>query len=120
MVLYESENELIEILGCYDELLRACARGNLQFWDFDKKYGNFFWAYALDGHESDVEEKILLRKYHTRIEPHRIVQEEILSLVCSDEDSKKEQYQQAGRISSEEAVRRIARVVAAHLDAAQS
>lgn len=120
MVLYESEDALLKILDCYDELLRGCARGDLPFWDFNEKYGNFFWSYAVDGHESDAQEKTLLEKYHDRIEPHRRVQEEILSLVCSDEDSEKEQYRQAGRISSKEAVRRIARVVASYLKTVQS
>jgi len=120
MVLFESENELKEALDKHDELLCQCARGNLPFWDFNERYDNFYWAYALDGHESDTEEKALLKKHHERIEPHRIVQEEILSLVCSDEDAKKEQYRMAGRISSKEAILRIAEIVTTYLKTAQS
>jgi hypothetical protein len=119
MLLCESENELREALDRHDELLCQCARGDLPFWDFNEKYGNFYWAYALDGHESDAEEKALLKKHQNRIEPHRIVQEEILSGVCSDEDATKEQYRKAGRISSREAVLRIAEIVTAYLKTAQ-
>ncbi|HAD03352.1 MAG: hypothetical protein A2091_01570 [Desulfuromonadales bacterium GWD2_61_12] len=111
MKIYESEIELIEFLDSHDEFLRQCASGDLSFWDFNKKYDNFYWAYALDGHESDAEEKEILRKLKNRIEPHRTVQEEILSLVCNDEDAEKEEYKRAGRISSKESVRRIAQVV---------
>jgi hypothetical protein len=119
MVLYESENKSREVLNRHDGLLCQYARGDLPFWDFKERYGNFYWAYVLDGHESDAEEKTLLKKHQNRIEPHRIVQQEILSVVCRDEDSEKEQYRQAGRISSQEAVRRIAETVATYVKAAQ-
>jgi hypothetical protein len=119
MKLYESEEELIEVLDRHDEFLRQCAEGDLPFWDFIQKYDNFYWTYALDGHESDAEEKVILRKHESRIKPHREVQEKILSLVCSDEDAEKEEYRRVGRISSKEAVRRIADVVIKYMKTAQ-
>jgi hypothetical protein len=115
MMPYEFEIELQEALDRHDELLRQCARDDLAFWEFNDRYSNFYWAFPLDGHESNAEEKAILVKHRNRIEPHRIVQEDILSRVCSDEDAEKKHYKHAGRISSKEAILKIAKVVSVYL-----
>jgi hypothetical protein len=53
---------------------------------------------------------LLLEKYDSRIEPHRVIAEEILGLVCSDEDAKLNNYKQVGRFGSDEALRRLEQV----------
>lgn len=107
MRIFASEAELLEVIRAHDRLLEAVASGELSFSDFREKYGNFYCSYALDGHESDRVEQALLVKYQAMIEPHRAVAEEILSLVCADEDARLEIYKHAGRIGSVEAVQRI-------------
>jgi hypothetical protein len=89
MVVFDSENDLVKYLDVHDDLIRRCASGLLSFWDFYEKYNNFYRYCALDGHESDEEERLLIDKYEPRILPHRIVAEEIFSIVCFYEDAKK-------------------------------
>jgi hypothetical protein len=61
-------------------------------------------SYALDGHESDSEEKTLLKSYDNRIALHREIWETIIGdELCSDADAVKEEYIRAGRFGSEEA-----------------
>ncbi|MCB4362081.1 hypothetical protein [Quatrionicoccus australiensis] len=100
MVIFESEYHLIGSLDHHDNLIRLCAQGRMSFDAFCSEYHDFYAFYALDGHESDEEERQLFEKYEKRIEPHRIVAEEILAGVCSDVDAQLEIYQRAGRFGS--------------------
>ncbi|WP_374337452.1 hypothetical protein [Methyloversatilis sp.] len=115
MVIFESEAHLIESLDRHDDLVRQCAQGRMSFDSFCSEYHDFYAYYALDGHESDEEERRLLEKYERRIEPHRIVAEDILGGVCSDADAQLEIYQRAGRFGSAEAVRRLRELITLHL-----
>ena len=115
MVIFESEAKLIESLAQHDELIRLCAEGRITFGDFCSEYHNYYAFCALDGHESDEEERALLGKYEKRIELHRVVAEEVLGAVCSDADAQREVYQRAGRFGSAEAVRRLRDLVAIYL-----
>ena len=107
MVIFESEAHMIASLDHHDDLIRQCMQSHLGFNDFCAKYHDYYAFYALDGHESDEEERSLLERYEKRIEVHRIVAEEILGGVCSDTDAQLEIYQRAGRLGSAEAVRRL-------------
>ncbi len=100
MVIFKSESDLISVIETHDNIVLECVRGSLNFWDFVEKYHNFYWYYALDGHESDEEERVLLEKHESRILPHREIAETILQGVCSDEDAEKEIYQKASRFGS--------------------
>ena len=115
MVIFESEAQLIESLSHHDDLIRQCAQGQLSFNDFCAEYHDYYAFYALDGHESDEEERTLLEKYEKQIEPHRVVAEDILGRVCSDADAKLEIYQRAGRFGSAEAVRKLRDLAAVYL-----
>ncbi len=107
MPIFASEAELLEAIKFHDQLLESVAAGELSFDDFCEKCHDFYAFYALDGHESDEDELALIERHHVLIEPRRVVAEDILSLVCSDEDAEREIYKQAGRIGSVEAIRRI-------------
>ena len=100
------EAELLSVLDEHDQLMRDCAAEQISFQYFLNKYDNFYLAYALDGHESDSKEQSLFEKYENRIAPHRVVAE-ILSFLCSDEDAVKDDYIEAGRYGSDEALRRL-------------
>ena len=79
MVSYPSESELVAALDHHDELVRLCASGRLPFWDFCAAYDNFYWRYALDGHEADPAGQALLDKLADRIAPHRELAELVLA-----------------------------------------
>jgi hypothetical protein len=48
-------------------LVQRCVSGGLSLDEFLRRYDDFPFAYALDGHESDEDEKDMLRRYATRI-----------------------------------------------------
>ena len=112
MVTYPTEPELVAALDHHDELVRLAAAGRLPFWDFCAAYDNFYWAYALDGHESDAAGLVVLEKLAGRIAPHRELAETVLANVCSDTHADKGSYGKAGRFGPEEAVVRLKLVAA--------
>ena len=114
MVIFESEQDVIEKLDFHDQLVKDCATGKLEFWKFCEIYNNFFYYYALDGHESDQMELALLQKYENRILFHEQVAEDILGKVCSDEDAEKSDYIKSGRFGSEVAVKKMLAIVGKH------
>lgn len=107
MVIFDSEDDLLESLAHHDELVRQCASEAITFEEFCERYGDFYAFYALDGHESDEEERALLERHEARIRPHEVIAYEILGKVCSDEDAQRESYEKAGRFGSAEAVARL-------------
>jgi hypothetical protein len=107
MVMFESESDLLKTIAVHDELVRKCAAGELSFGAFCVQYNDFYAYYALDGHESDEEERALLEKHNSIIEPHRVIAYEILGKVCSDADAELESYRQAGRFGSADALARL-------------
>ena len=112
MDTYPSESELVAALDRHDELLRLCAAGRLPFWDFCAAYDNFYWRYALDGHEADPAGQALLDKLAVRIAPHRELAERVLASVCSDTHPEKGSYGKAGRFGPDEALVRLKLVAA--------
>jgi hypothetical protein len=106
--IFGSEEELLSTLDQYDRLVRDCAAGRISFQEFIDRYDTFYMTYALDGHESDPEEKELLVVHKDRIAPHRKIWERIIGGgLCADEDARKESYIQAGRFGSDEGLRRL-------------
>ena len=111
MVIFDSEQDIIEQLDLHDQLVKDCASGKLEFWKFCESYNNFFYYFALDGHESDEEEMAFLEKYESRILYHEQVAEEVLSKVCSDGDAGKSDYLKCGRFGSTVAVEKLSVIV---------
>lgn len=110
MVMFESENDLLQTIARHDALVRRCLKGDISFSEFCEIYNDFYAYFALDGHESDEEERALLEKYGRLIEPHRFIAYEILGRLCADEDAELESYKNAGRFGSAEGFRRLALV----------
>ena len=110
--MHPSESELVAALDHHDELVRRCAAGHLEFWDFCAAYDNFYWSYALDGHESDASGQVILAKLVQRIAPHQALAESVLAKVCSDTDADNGSYGKAGRFGPDEAVTRLKAVAA--------
>lgn len=113
-MIFQSEPDLIEALEIHDKIIIDCVGGLLSFWDFVEKYNDFYWYYALDGHESVEGEQSLLNKYYDRILPHREISETILNKVCSKDDANKEAYQKANRIGPDLAVSMLNEIVSKH------
>ncbi len=107
MLMFESEAALLEALALHDDLVRQCTSGRLSFDEFCEKYNDFYAVYALDGHESDIDERQLLEKHEARIEPHRTIAQDILGQLCADENADLETYKLAGRFGSVEALKRL-------------
>lgn len=112
MDTYPSESQLVTALDHHDELVRLCAARRLPFWDFCAAYDNFYWAYALDGHESDPAGLAALDKFAARIAPHQELADTILANVCSDTHADKGNYGRLGHFGPEEAVVRLKFVAA--------
>ena len=110
MVIFDSEIDLTKQLENHFQIVNDFANGELSYEEFENKYNSFYYYYALDGHESDEEEKILLKIYSDKIEFFEKVSP-ILFGICSDEDSVKEIYINAGRYNSEVAKNKIKQLV---------
>jgi len=110
MVIFTSESELTDVLDKADAMIAACAEGSLDFRTFHQQLGHLHGYYALDGHESDDEERAMLERHRGRIAWIERVLEEV-GAVCADEDATKEAYIKAGRFDSAEALRRLRRLV---------
>ncbi|WP_139357128.1 hypothetical protein [Leptospira alexanderi] len=101
------EEELINALKTHEKHIDDLLNKHISFNDFLNIYNYFYFTYALDGHEGDSEFQNLLRKFNDKIEFHRIICEDILFMLCGDEDSKSDEYKKAGRINSIEAIEKI-------------
>ena len=85
---YPSEAQLIEALKRHDSLVLQCINGELSLKEFCDAYDNFYWAYALDGHEADAEGNAMLASYEARILLHRSIAEDILSQASQPDSGK--------------------------------
>ena len=105
--------DLIAALDGHDELLRGVVDGRLSVGEFLDQYDNFYWSYALDGHEAHpaTTDLALLAR---RIDPHRRVAEEVLAALAPDSSASQPAYILAGRIGYTEALDRL-RLIAGSL-----
>ena len=102
-----NEQELLAALDAHDALVVRCARDEMDYAEFEKVYDNFFQRWALDGHESSLDEKEVLRRHANRIHVHRRVWEEVICHSTSDDLAYNLSAQQSGFIGSAEAQRRL-------------
>ena len=104
---------LIAALDGHDELLRGVVAGRISVVEFLDQYDNFYWSYALDGHEANPAAADL-EAFASRIEPHRRVAEEVLSALAPESSASQPAYILAGRIGYTEALDRL-RLIAGSL-----
>lgn len=110
MIIFKSEDELLNLIEKHNQFVCECAKGSITFEVFCEKYNNFYEAYALDGHESDEEERAFLVQHEAKINPHRIIASEILSRVFFESKVNSEVYKVAGRFSPEVAQEKLQQV----------
>ncbi len=116
MKISQSETSLLQLLDSHDQLVCSCANGDLEFGDFIQSYNDFYDYYAFDGHESDEDERLLFHKYEKRILPHRIIKEEILLRLTSDEHAENEDYKKMGWIGTTGARKKLNEIVLRYLN----
>ena len=107
MVIFKDEKDLVNTLNDYFGLIKKVINGETNENQFINQNSSFYYLHALDGHESDEEEKILFTKYHKEIGFLKDIQEKIFNNICSDEDSKKEIFITHGRINLKEAINQL-------------
>lgn len=110
MFMFESEADLLETIARHDELVHQCVAKEISFPEFCEKYNSFYTLFALDGHESNSEERLLLEKHEGLIAPHRAIAYEILNRICADEHAELDSYRNAGRIGSLEALELLSNI----------
>lgn len=109
MNIFKSEQELLSAIEKHNHIIRECVAGKITFQEFLNKYNDFYAYYALDGHESDLNEQELFEKHENKIAPHcEII--EMLNGLCSDEDAVKDSYIQANRFGSEEGLKKLKKI----------
>lgn len=101
-----TETELLRLLDDHDSMVQRCISGTLSLDEFLRQYHEFPFAYALDGHESDPDEKAILKRHATRIGFHLGVMD-TLSGLCSEEDAKNPLYIKAGRFPPSAGIQRL-------------
>ena len=94
---------LAAALDQHDEYVRALVAGRLSLREFLERYDNFYWAFALDGHEAEPGASAL-SALAPRIELHRRIAEDVLAVLAPESS---DSYRSAGRISPAEAAERI-------------
>ena len=94
---------LTAALDRHDGYVRELVAGHVGFAEFLERYDNFYWAFALDGHEVEPG-TTALAELAARIEPHRRIAEEVLAVLAPESSAA---YRPAGRISPIEATQRI-------------
>jgi hypothetical protein len=99
-----TEEELEMVLEKLDGLVASCVSGQLTIDQFFEEYGYPTGEYALDGHESDEDERRVLRKHEKQIKLHFEITEVILHQLCTREQATENAYRKAGRIGPDEAL----------------
>lgn len=108
-----TREELREALRHFTSLVVSVGKGGISLDRFLESYQSFYHYYALDGHESDAEERRLLDEQAEAIELHRRVLEEVLNLVCTTGDWDKAALNRIGRIDREQAQQKLVELCAA-------
>lgn len=79
--------------------------------EFMNRYSDFYYYEALDGHEANEEQAKALEELVDAIEFHKVVQTEIVDKIYLSETELPKQYVDAGRISGDQAVVEIMKLV---------
>ena len=111
MKIFSSEQDLVATLDKYDDLVLACASGAVSFEEFERAYDSFYWRDALDGHESDEEERSWFARHASRISLHAEVCEEVLARLTTEEYAASPQYAAKGFIGPGGAVAVLREIV---------
>jgi hypothetical protein len=104
MELFESENEVREIIRSKILLIDDFVHDRIDDEQFWEGFDNFYYENCLDGHESDEEDRLILKKFEMQINLFEYIMHDIFMKICSDENSVLEIYIIHGRISRKAAL----------------
>lgn len=104
MELFESEDEVRELIKSKILLIDDFVHDRINDEQFWEGFDNFYYYHCLDGHESDEEDRVILKKYEKKLNLFEYIMQEILGKICSDENSILEIYIIDGRISRKAAL----------------
>jgi hypothetical protein len=85
--------------------------GSLAIPEFVKRYDNFYYYNALDGHEEGEEGKRLLAVFSDAVKLHKHVQEDVVDNLYLGEPGYLDQFKEAGRIAAQEGVARLLNIL---------
>ena len=100
------KNELVSALRRATSLVNRLVSKEVSIKQFVKKYDNFFYYEALDGHEANAQQQHLLSEFSEVVSFHERVQN-VVDLVYLGSNKQKQQYIDAGRIDLERAEQRL-------------
>lgn len=104
-----SKDELKNLLLAYSILVNKLNNNQIRLKEFEKEYNNFYYVYALDGHESDEQEKEFLKEFKSAVYFHEKIQTHALDLLFYDIENR-EIYLKAGRLDEEQVLKRIKQI----------
>ena len=100
------KNELINALKRATSLVGRLVSKEISIEQFVDEYDNFFYYEALDGHESNAQQRLLLSEFAEVVSFHERVQH-VIDLVYLGSSKQKQQYVDAGRVDLESAEQKI-------------
>jgi hypothetical protein len=108
------EKELLESLYSATSLIEDTVRGRISVEEFVKRYDNFYYYEALDGHEADGQTRKLLSKYRELVLLHEEAQTNIVDITYLGPKEDGEEFIAAGRILPEAAAQKLAELAGRH------
>lgn len=102
------EKELLESLRSATLLIDDAMNGRISMEEFVKRYDNFYYYEALDGHEADSQIRQLLDKYRELVLLHEEVQANVVDITYLGPKEDAEEFTAAGRILPEKAAQKLA------------
>ncbi len=106
--------DLQKDLAHFTSLVLSVTSSDTSLRKFIQAYGDFYFRFALDGHEDDPEGLEMLSEQQEAIEFHRRIQLEILHPVYLGGDLDQISLEATGRIDEEEARRRLVELCTEH------
>ena len=100
-------SELVNALERATSLFNRLVNKEISIRQFVNEYDNFFYYEALDGHEANEQQKVLLAEFEELISLHEKIQTNIVDLVFLGSKEQKQQYLDVGRITPETAEREV-------------
>lgn len=102
-----NENIFKKILTEGTLLVKKCVTNEISTELFFNEYNNFYYYNALDGHESDSKNTLLLKKYLNVINLHKDIQTTVVDVVYLGDKAYLSEFLNAGRISIDDAREKI-------------
>lgn len=105
------EEELKKSITDVIHLILSFNEDKLSIEEFIEIFNNFYYFEALDGHEANTNQKIILQKWSDVISILAQIQTEIIDRVYVKDDEMHDLYIKTGRIDREQAVQKLKKIL---------